>query len=82
MTLPEFVFDHLPLWYGEYVESASSDMCIAKLGPDAMQQSVAMKFVHVTDPHIVPAPRMLCALNPREPPAGLRQACRVDRETR
>ncbi len=31
-----------------------------------MQQSIAMKFVHVTDPHIVAAPRMLCALNPRE----------------
>lgn len=25
-----------------------------------------MKFIHITDPHIVPAPQMLCALNPRE----------------
>ena len=24
-----------------------------------------MKFVHITDPHIVPPPRMLCALDPR-----------------
>lgn len=24
-----------------------------------------MKFIHITDPHIVPVPRMLCALDPR-----------------
>ncbi len=25
-----------------------------------------MKFIHITDPHIVPAPQTLCALDPRE----------------